>query len=104
VVPTLMVTALKLVAPVLVNVAVPARAKTVVAVDKKLPVLKVSVAPVIVKFELAMNDLAAPMVMLLKVTVPDPLFEKIVAPLKVVVLFPAANVPVPLTARLPVMV
>ena len=61
-------------------------------------------APVIVKSELAVIDLPAIMVMLLKIMCPVPVLDRIVFPPNVVVLFPAFKIPAPFRVRLPVTV
>src|ERR1700741_237806 len=87
--------------PAPVIVVVPARLKVVVALETNDPV-PVNAGPLIEKFEFAVRDLVAEMVMLLNVTVPVPEFVSVVAPLNVVVLFPALSVPVPVKSRFPV--
>jgi hypothetical protein len=90
-------------APAPVRVVVPARPKIVVADEEKFPV-PVTVVPVIVKSELAVNDIPDAIVTLSKFTVPVPEFDNVVVPPNVVVLLPAASDPVPISVMLPVTV
>ena len=98
-----MIMSLKSIVPAPVRVVVPALAKIVAADEEKFPV-PVNVVPLTITSEFAVNEFPAEIVTLLKETVPDPVFERIVVPPKVVVLLPAASVPVPLSLRLPVIV
>lgn len=101
VVPLLIVIADKDLAPTPVIVIIPAVENVVVAVDVKLPV-PVKVVPLMERFEFAASDIPLLIVILLSATVPDPELLSAVVPLNVVVLFPAARVPVPLSVTLPV--
>ena len=66
--------------------------------------MPVKVAPLMEMSVLKVTESPPDMVILLKVMVPVPELETMLVPPKVVVLFPAFKVPVPLRLKSPVMV